>query len=231
MADTFYWQSKCRLFLVQIYFILHPLQRVRYQSTELWLKNQAIVAYEKMGLLLVHNPLWTWCFDDVEKLSVRPEENWLYFIEWEANDKCMYLGRWENAIFSQMYQNTLLICTHLAVIKFLNFACCNLRCKPKLNYCTVGWSEFLYASVTNIKSKICTLGWKWELHEHPTCVIFLMFLCWTKKNVIFKSTTSCTKMALYWEVLSNMNRSILYQKRTSYPDFKDTLNGKRSKQP
>ena len=31
---------------------------------------------------------------------------------------CMYLGCWENAIFSQMYQNTLLICTDLAVIKF-----------------------------------------------------------------------------------------------------------------
>ena len=46
---------------------------------------------------------------EVEKLGVRPEENWLYCIEWEANDKCMYLGRWENAIFSQMYRNTLLI--------------------------------------------------------------------------------------------------------------------------
>ena len=66
MADTFYWQSKCRLFLVQTCFILHPLQRVRYQFTELWLKNQAIVAYEKMGLPLVHNPTlnmmfwWSW---------------------------------------------------------------------------------------------------------------------------------------------------------------------------
>ena len=71
-----------------------------------------------MGLPLVHNPALNMMFDEVEKLSVRSEENWLYFIEWEANDKCMYLGRWENAIFSQMYQNTLLICTDLAVIKF-----------------------------------------------------------------------------------------------------------------
>ena len=54
----------------------------------------------------------------LKNLSVRPEENWLYFIECIANDKCMYLDRWENAIFSQMYQNTLLTCTDLAVIKF-----------------------------------------------------------------------------------------------------------------
>ena len=83
----------------------------------------------------------------------------------------------------------------------------------------------LYAWVKMIK------GGKGELHEHPTCVIFLMFLCWTKKNVIYKSTTSYTKMAPYWEVLSNMNRSILYQKCRSHPDFKDTLNGKRKEQP
>ena len=181
-------------------------------------------------------PLWTWCFDEVEKLDVRLEENWLYVIEWEANDKCMCLVRWENAIFSQLYQNTLLICTELAVIKFWNFASCTLRCKLKLNYCMVGWSDFLYASVTNTKSKNLyawvkmILGGKGELHKHPTCVIFLMFLCWTQKNVIYKSTTSYTKMAPYWEVLSNMNRSILYQKCRSHPDFKDTLNGKRNKQ-
>ena len=70
-----------------------------------------------MGVPLVRNPALIF-FDEVEKLGVRPEENWLYFIEWEANYKYMYLGRWENAIFAQMYQNTLLICTDLAVIKF-----------------------------------------------------------------------------------------------------------------
>ena len=79
----------------------------------------------------------------------------------------------------------------------------------------------LYAWVKMIK------GGKGELHEHPT---YVMFLCWTQKNVIYKSTTSYTKMAPYWEVLSNMDRSILYQKCRSHPDFKDTLNGKRIKQ-
>ena len=83
----------------------------------------------------------------------------------------------------------------------------------------------LYAWVKMIK------GGKGELHEHPTCVIFLMFFMLNLKTVIYKSTTSYTKMAPYWEVLSNMNRSIFYQKCRSHPDFKDKLNGKRNKQP
>ena len=80
----------------------------------------------------------------------------------------------------------------------------------------------LYAWVKMIK------GGKGELHEHPTCVIFLMFLCWTQKNVIYKSTISYTKMAPYWEVLSNMNRAFCTK---NVEDFKDALNGKRNKQP
>ena len=107
---------------------------------------------------------------------MRPEENWLYFIELEANDKCMYLGRWENAIFSQMYQNTLLICTELAVIKYSS-----VQTETKLLY---GWVigisvrfgdkyqvKNLYACVKMIKEG------KEELHEQPPCVIFLMILC------------------------------------------------------
>ena len=35
IADTYYCQSKCCLFLVQTCFILHPLERVSYQYKEI----------------------------------------------------------------------------------------------------------------------------------------------------------------------------------------------------
>ena len=50
----------------------------------------------------------------------------------------------------------------------------------------------LYAWVKMIK------GGKEKLHEQPTCVIFLMIFMLTQTNVIlYKSTTSYTKMVPY----------------------------------
>ena len=128
--------------------ITEPLTNLLKKSTKFKWNDKCQDAFDRLKAILKSAPVllapdFDKCFklavdasdvgigavllQEVEKLGVRPEENWLYFIEWEANNKCTYLGRWENAIFSQMYQNTLLICTDLAVIKFRNFAWCTLR--------------------------------------------------------------------------------------------------------
>ena len=55
-----------------------------------------------MEVPLVRNPALT-CFDEVEKLGVGPEEHWLYFIEWEANDQCHNIPTQVPKYLSYMY--------------------------------------------------------------------------------------------------------------------------------